>query len=545
MSSDHRRTFLQAACFGGSTLGAFAQTPPSQAATAGLASINVRERGAVGDGSQMDTRAIQNALDECARNGGGTVLVPNGVYLTSTLILRNNVTLHLAPGAKLLGSPNIGDYLDRQAVGGSAEFRKSMLYAGKAQRIAVTGTGTIDGQGALFDRTKERTRLIYFEDCRNVNIFDVTLQNAAEWVSHYMRCDDMTIRGVKIDSFANYNNDGLDIDGCQNVCVTGCHIVCSDDAICLKSEMARPCKNITISNCVIRSRWGAIKFGTPGFGGFENIAITNCALYDTWGCAIKLELVDGGSLRNVTIDNIAMDNVTGPFFIRLGNRGSVHHTGAPKQPPGILRDVIISNVQATLATTFRRSIDGSGNPVSPPFARIGSYITGLPGHPVDGIVFDNIRIICPGGGTREEAWREVPELENEYPEYDRFGPSPAYGFYIRHARNISLRNISLETRIPDLRPAVAFVDVEDFEVAGLRAQAVADGEAVVSLRDARSGLIRDSRVAGSAKSLVHLRGASQNIGLIANDLRRAARASLFDDGIPESAVREQGQLYRE
>ena len=585
MAGEARRNFIKAvACGFGVRTQLMAAAPA--AAAGGVGVFNVRDHGAQGDGVRLDTSAIRAAVDACGRSGGGIVLFPNGKYLTGTIVLRDNVTLYLAPEAILLGSPRIEDFLDRAALHASASFRKSIIFGANVSRVAIAGQGTIDGQGGLFkcdDRTRARQN-IYLEYCKEVCVEGITLKNSGAWVSHYQACDDLFIRGIKIDSIANYNNDGIDIDGCQDVSISDCHIVCSDDAICLKSELTRPCKNITITNCVIKTRWGAVKFGTPSLGGFENITVSNCAFYDTYGCAIKLLLVDGGVLDNVVISDITMDNVTGPIFLRLGNRGSAFGTGLPQpRPAGVFRNVLIRGIRAKLASSFRRrSLDnqglrcencddllinnvrpsGLGQLVSPEAAarasdynnvdcgetpakekQMGSIILGIPGHLIENVMLDDIHITHPGGGTLDDANFDPAEHERDYPDYQVFAPAPAYGFYVRHARGITLNNVWLETATPDFRPAVFCDDVEELDISGLRAMGNSGGSALVRLRQAKSVFLRGCRPLGGVDRFLRVEGEhSAAIGLAANDFRSLKTVIETADSVPKGVVQSIGNL---
>ena len=247
-------------------------------------------------------------------------------------------------------------------------------------------------------------------------------------------------------SRVNANNDGIDIDSCDRVRISDCEISSGDDAIVLKSTCARPTKNAVITNCVLSTHCNALKLGTESNGGFENIAISNCTIYDTRLSGIALESVDGGRLDRVQVSNIAMDGVGAPIFIRLGNRGRPFEAGGPQQPPGRLRNIIIRDVQAVRAS------------------RIGCAISGLPGHPIEDLTLDNLRLEFEGGGKPSHARGDVPEYPDKYPEHSMFGTLPAYGFYCRHVRRLHVRDVHLTSAQPDDRPALLTEDVEGLEV---------------------------------------------------------------------------------
>jgi hypothetical protein len=265
-----------------------------------------------------------------------------------------------------------------------------------------------------------------------------------------------------VDNLANFNNDGIDIES-RNVTIDNCTIDCDDDAICLKSNYYWPVENVTITNCNIGTNCNGIKTGTASVGGFKNITISNVVIHQAsadhlrfWQKSFKgieqprtvlagiaLEIVDGGTMENVSISNISMTDVQTPLFIRLGDRGRKEKATDPDRPPGYLRNVTISNVTASS------------------YSHITSSITGVPGRRIENLHLSNVIFNCLGKGTAEEA-AAVPEREKDYPENRMYGWSlPAYGLYIRHAEGISLQNVRFTLRNPDARPAVRLEDARE------------------------------------------------------------------------------------
>jgi hypothetical protein len=274
------------------------------------------------------------------------------------------------------------------------------------------------------------------------------------WMQHYLDCDFLTLRGLNVFNHVAANNDMVDVDGCRNVIISDCVGDTDDDALTLKSTGVRPTEHVVISNCILSSHCNAIKAGTESAGGFIDIAISNCVIRPSAvkeahagrpeGLAgIALEIVDGGALERVAISNIVVEGTTAPIFMRLGNRARPPKPSDPKPPVGTFRDVSISNVVATGAGTM------------------GCALAGIPDHPIENITLSNIRIRFAGGGSRDAG--EVPEVEGKYPECTMFGPLPAYGFFLRHARNVRMRDVELTCVAPDPRPPIATVDVDAFQ----------------------------------------------------------------------------------
>ena len=458
--------------------------------------FNIKDYGAVGDSIRMDTKAIQEAIDACTGAGGGMVRVPAGFYPMGTIRLKSNVTLSLDYGATLLGSQDIADYdttltLTRE---GNAEC---LIFAENATNITIEGMGVIDGRGTHIafprDRNKAtrkpRPRLIRMEKCSKLKFSGVTYTRPAFWGIHLVDCKDIHFDAITIRfSNNNYNNDGLDLDGCEEVLIENCDIKSGDDAICLKSSL-NPCRNVVVRNCRLSSNTSPFKLGTSSSGGFINVKVSNCYFYDCPMGAIKLELVDGGRLEDIDISRIVMEDVGSPVFIRLGNRGRIYtkdfdvEFNANKEgidegvPVGILKNVSISDVVAVVTiespeeeaiAPYKRQDLAKQDPdpeklAEKQKARSGPImITGIPGHYVENVTLKNIEISYPGGGTSEDAKRVVAEDEKRYPEQFFFGVLPAWGAYIRHAKNIQFKNVKMTTRDPDKREKFILIDVEGF-----------------------------------------------------------------------------------
>lgn len=486
----------------------------------GTLRYNALNFGAKGDGKSDNTQALQQAIDRCTQTGG-TVYLPAGTYLTGTLFLKDNVELHLQRGAILRGSPDRTKYPALESTLGSITGKKFLflVYAWEAKNIAITGPGTIDGNGhhdwwREVQNRREPFRpmtlgLFYSE---NVKLMDYTIKNAVCWTQHIAACKNVRIEGLRVYSHDNHNTDGIDIEDCENVTMSDCIIDSHDDGICLKSEGNGMCENITISNCVVSSHCNPIKFGTRSAGGFRNITIENCVIkpsddqHEGHGISgglagIALECVDGGILENININNISVEGVLTPIFIRLANRSGDR---------GTLRNVNISNVTGSYV------------------GRIACSITGIPGSIVENVQLSNIRITAEGGGTLEDVNRLIPEVEKSYPETTKFGKSlPAYGFYIRHAKNIRFSNVIFDYDQDDQRPAMVFDDVKTFSVDGLTAEGPNSGQPVVWIKASADGIFSGLQLTRQAASYLKVEG-SRNIQLLDSDLGKVTRDVVFE-----------------
>jgi polygalacturonase len=296
-------------------------------------------------------------------------------------------------------------------------------------------------------------------NCGQLTFSGVTYKRPAFWGLHLIDCRNIHLNAVTI-RFRNngYNNDGLDLDGCENVLIENCDIDSGDDAICLKSSK-HPCRNIVVRGCKVTSNTAPLKFGTSSRGGFIDVNVSNCYFYNSPMGGVKLLLVDGGRLENVDISRIVMEDVENPIFIRPGNRGRTYtkRTGQKQDvdvkpegaPVGTLKNVRIRDLVA--------EVTGEDKSRSGPI-----MITGIPGHYVEDVVLENVKISYPGGGTQEDAERAVAEDIARYPEQFFFGVLPSWGAYVRHARNIAFINVELKTRTTDAQQRMYMEDVEDF-----------------------------------------------------------------------------------
>ena len=501
---------------------------------------NVRAFGATGDGTTLDSDAINKAIEAAAAAGGGTVQFPAGTYLSFSIRLKSHITLHLDQGCVIVAAtaaPGYGsydaaepnDWGDKSQFQdfGHSHFHNSLIWGDGLQDVAITGPGMIFGKGlpranggmgrransqagpngtlsqseaaaiaaaklptaatapvAGVTSNRGGNKSIALVNCRNVTLRDFKILQGGWFALLADGVDEFTIENVHVDT----NRDGFDIDACHNVRVSDCSVnALNDDAIVFKSSFAlgkfRDCENITVTGCEVSGYdpgsvfdgtyrqeqalavdrdgpTGRIKFGTESSGGLRNVVISNCVFDRSRGLA--LEAVDGGTIENVTVTNIAMRNLcNASIFLRIGNRAR----SPAGTPIGAIRGVSIGHVVAT-------DVD----------ARYPVIIAGLPGHPVENVRLSDIRIVSRGGLSLDDVAKQPaalvntfflrgpglagprdpfspPEQAKAYPEPSMFGLLPAYGIYVRHASGLDFRDIDLGFAKDDTRPAIVLDDV--------------------------------------------------------------------------------------
>lgn len=423
---------------------------------------NITDFGAIADGQSVNTMSVQSAIDRCSVTGG-RVLIPRGEFVVGTLNLKDNVCLYLEEGAVLKGSKKLSDYPYKTTsirFFGEDWAHYVLIHADHVKNVSIEGHGTIDGQGAsfpLFSRKKpgkykNRPFLLWFVGCQNVSVKDVKLRNSGFWMQYYLCCRKVKIDGIDVFNHANKNNDMIDIDGCKDVVISRLTGDSDDDGITLKSTNNMINENITISDCIISSHCNALKLGTESVGGYRNVTISNIIIRPSSMksvmsgspegiSGVALEVADGGIMENVSINNVVIDSVEVPLFVRLCNRARKSIPEAPTPSIGKIRNITLSNI--------------TGRSTSP----IGCSITGIPGGMPDGISLSNCRFYCIGGEKGDFSKKSVPEQEILYPESTIFGTLPAYGLYIRHARNVWLDGVSFVLENEDSRAAVVLDDV--------------------------------------------------------------------------------------
>ncbi len=420
---------------------------------------NVKEFGAKGDGKVLDTKSIQDAIDQAFDDGGGTIEISPGTYKIGTLILRDNINLHLQSGAVLLGSSDIKDYTELisrfESRTNKLYAKYFMIFAEGASNISITGRGEINGNGVdnfkVIRPQSQRPNMIRLVDCHNVYVTGLSLLESANWTLHLLGCSDVSVDNIAIKNSGVGNRDGIDIDACQSVTISNSTFSTTDDSIVLKSTCDNLCQDITITNCIVLFTGGsAIKTGTESNGGFKNITISNCVLKNiTKHTGIDLIAVDGGILQNISINNIIMDNVATPIFIRLGLRARPYKPTQYVKEIKDIRDIYLSNIHVTNA-------------------KFPSSIMGLHNHKIKNIYLTNYSVRYVD--TQEHIpYDKVPLKEFSYPMAIMFKNLPAYGFYCRNVEGLHFENITMYSAENEDRPAITLDRVSDSELLSIKA----------------------------------------------------------------------------
>ena len=446
---------------------------------------NVRDFGAAGDGVQIDSPAINAAIEAAAAKGGGVIWFPAGTYSSYSIRLKDNITLRLDAGAVIkaakpteeqgydVAEPNPWDmYQDF----GHSHWQNSLIWGIGLKNLKFEGAGLIDGTDALSrglgrqGPIAEANKAIALKDCKNVTIKGISLLNCGHFALLLTGVDNLRIDHVLADT----NRDAFDIDCCANVRITNCIVnSLNDDGIVLKCSYglgrAKATENVLVKDCVVSGYdpgtvyagtygttitaapdrdgpTGRVKLGTESNGGFRNIRVENVTFKRCRGLA--LETVDGAPLENIKVRHIRMDDIwNSPIYIRIGDR----MRGPDTLPASVARNIEISDVVVTNCD-----------------ARYALLIVGLPGNPVENVTLKDIHIQYKGGLTLEDVRQQRGAnsfffgRNGGYPEPSAHGIQPAWGLSMQHARNITFKNVTMELMQPDEREKIFLDDVDGF-----------------------------------------------------------------------------------
>ncbi len=468
---------------------------------------DVTSYGAKGDRRTNNAAAIQRAVNACATAGGGTVWFPTGDFLSGTIVLKSNVTLHFSPGATLWGSREISDY-----------YPPYLIRAHGAENVGIEGSGAINGSGDAYwesdfkPKAKRPEALIRLDRCRNVRIRDIRVRNTPKFGIHPVECDGVSIRGVSmITDMRGPNTDGIDPESSRNVVISDSYIETGDDAICLKSHRL-PCENIAVSNNVLVSDDSAIKIGTGTYSDVRHCVFSNCVITGTrYGIAMYVK--DGGAVEGISYSNIQIDTsvehfnrstnsarqwIEYPIFIDLEKR-------TPESPLSRIRDVSFSDIR----------IQTKGRVL----------IAGMPQRPLENFSFRNLVMRITGfeAVERQQKPRGVHGMPPAARELD-YASAPA-ALIFANLRGLRLRDIQVNWDTgPDIqsRHAIYAAAVDDFFLAGFAGAQPGSTYAAIGLDSVRRAFITESRLGSGTPVFVGLRDTpAEQIVLTGNDLGQA------------------------
>jgi hypothetical protein len=398
--------------------------------------FNVLDYGARGDGTTLDTAAINEAIAACGKAGGGQVFFPPGRYLSGTVHLTNNLTLFLAAGATLVGTTNLSLYQQPTAPSFMPEARygkwhRALIVGDGLKDVTIAGCGVIDGN-KVFDPTGEEhmrgPHTIAFVDCRRFTIRDISIVDAANYAIYFEVSDDVDVRNVKITG----GWDGVHFRGaqqrwCRNVNIVGCQFYTGDDSIA-----GRYWDNVVISQCIVNSSCNGIRLIGPA----THLIVAHCLFYgpgqqphrssNRWNMLSGISLQPGawdrcpGLLDDVLLSDNTMKNVSSPLTL----------WAKPGNPVG---RVTVSGLEAT--GIFHSAV----------------ALESWSDAPITNIVLRNVGVEFNGGGTTEDAERQV-----RGPGVD-VRPLPAWGLYARNVEQLTLEDVRFSLAKDDLRP-VAMAD---------------------------------------------------------------------------------------
>lgn len=338
------------------------------------ARYDITDFGAVGDGEALNTVAIQKAIDTASENGGGTVVIPSGIFKSGSIFIKSGVGLYLEKEAVLQGSQKIEDYpkLNTRIEGHFEPWRMALVNAQHVDQLRIAGEGTLDGNGepfwaAFWQRREEnpdctnleveRPRMMFIDQCKDVLIEGISLKDSGFWNIHVYRSQDVTISGVSITSPNGTppdrapSSDGIDIDSCQRVTVRDCFITVGDDCIAIKGtkgphaledDSSPPVENILVENCRFDSGHGVVTLGSEATI-VRNVTVRDCTVTG-WNKLVRLKLRPDTpqTYENLLYENIVFEAGGGIFDVKPWTQ--FFDLKGEEPPRSVVRNVTIRNV---------------------------------------------------------------------------------------------------------------------------------------------------------------------------------------------------------
>ena len=312
--------------------------------------IHATDFGLKSDTSVLSTRFIQSAIDACHEKGGGTVIIPSGVYRIGALFIKSGVNLHLSKGTTLIASEDIRDYPEfpSRIAGIEMTWPSAVVNIMDAENAALTGEGFIDCRGKMFwdkywemrkEYEKKKLRWIVDYDCKRVRgilvsnskhitLKDFTLVRTGFWACQILYSDHCSVDGVTINNNVGGHGpstDGIDIDSSTNILVENCEVDCNDDNICIKAgrdadglRVNRPTENVVVRNCIARKGAGLLTCGSETSGSIRNVLAHDLIAYGT-GSVLRLKssMNRGGTVENIYVTGVEADSVSNVLEVDL------------------------------------------------------------------------------------------------------------------------------------------------------------------------------------------------------------------------------------
>jgi hypothetical protein len=426
-----------------------------------VASYNVRDFGALGDGKTPDTAPINKAIECCSSEGGGDVVFSPGTYLSASIHLLSHVRLVIQPGAVIQSvpagydtpEPNPNDHYQDF---GHSHFHNALFWGEKIEDCAIIGGGEINGKNlAMFDPKEpgKGDKMFAIVSGKNIQFENLNLKSGGHFTWLLNDCENVTIASVTLKG----SRDAIDLMGCRNVQVHGCNFSsCIDDTVGIKSDWALgrkiETKNIFVWDCDFDSGCNALQFGSETAGDFHNVKIWDIRIHRAEKAGIGITTNDGGDIDGVTCRNITMKGVANPIFILVTNR---LRSGDPAKRPGAIRNVLLSGINVSDCRGGPHH--GGVNPIT---------ISGRPESFLKDITLEDVSVTYPGGGLASMA-DIVPGFGKEYAP-GKFGERPAAGLYARNIDGLTLRRISFNFTGQDDRPVLTFADINKLTIDGFQ-----------------------------------------------------------------------------